>query len=650
MTDPDEDESTQSGAPATPTPPTGEVERLRAVERLLTSITLHAPDYMLHCDRAGVISYMNRPPPGYRMQDVIGTNVRRWMEPAFHDAFGAALQRVYETAALASYESVGSVTGRYYVNRISPVLVDGVVESAVLTTHDVTELKQAERERAEAEERYRTLAEASFEGLCISVVGEVIHANRAMEEMFGYGPGELVGVTAAQIATPESAVVILRHIQEGVEAPYEVTGVRKDGSTFPCELLGRNVKYEGKPARITGMRDLTEMRNEEAERARRESRVQHAQKLETLGVLAGGIAHDFNNLLAVVASNADLAMRGLGDSQQVKASLEQINAAVQRGSGLTHQLLVYAGEGDPRTETVDLGATLAELADLLRVSVSKKAELHYELAPDLPVVEVDPSQLHQLAMNLILNASEALLDGAGEIQIRTAAVEVDADSERARELHLSPGSYVAFEVADTGTGMDATTQLRIFDPFYTTKFAGRGLGLSAVQGIVRSHGGAIEVESTLGEGTRFRVLFPAKEGAPSARPEALQAHPAPRVTTVLVAEDEGPLARVLRVALTTAGHSVLAACDGNQALELFRENADEISVALLDVTMPGMDGFEVLAELRKIAPSLPVVLSSGYPSHGRDARVAEDGAVWFLAKPYPLDELQATVQRALESK
>ncbi|HMR80751.1 MAG TPA: PAS domain S-box protein, partial [Polyangiaceae bacterium] len=351
MTDPDEDESTQSGAP---TPPTGEVERLRAVERLLTSITLHAPDYILHFDRAGVISYMNRPPPGHRMQDVLGTNVRRWMEPAFHEAFGAALQRVYETAALASYESVGSVTGRDYVNRISPVLVDGVVESAVLITHDVTELKHAERERAEAEERYRTLVEASFQGLCISVAGEIIHANRAMEEMFGYGPGELVGVTAAQLATPESAAVVLRHIQEGVEAPYEGTAVRKDGSTFPCELLGRNVKYDGKPARITGMRDLTEMRREEAARARRESRVQHAQKLETLGVLAGGIAHDFNNLLTVVASNADLAMRELGDSQQVKASLEQISAAVQRGSGLTHQLLVYAGQVDPRTETVDL--------------------------------------------------------------------------------------------------------------------------------------------------------------------------------------------------------------------------------------------------------------------------------------------------------
>ncbi|HMR78180.1 MAG TPA: response regulator, partial [Polyangiaceae bacterium] len=155
---------------------------------------------------------------------------------------------------------------------------------------------------------------------------------------------------------------------------------------------------------------------------------------------------------------------------------------------------------------------------------------------------------------------------------------------------------------------------------------------------------------TLGEGTRFRVLFPAKEGAPSARPEVPQEHAAPRVTTVLVAEDEAPLARVLRVALTTAGHSVLAACDGKQALEVFRAHADDISVALLDVTMPGMDGFEVLAELRKIAPNLPVVLSSGYPSHGRDARVVEDSAVLFLAKPYPLDELQATVQRALESK
>jgi PAS domain S-box-containing protein len=628
----------------------GELERLRTAERLLTSITRHAPDYILHFDRQGVISYMNRPPPGYRMEEVIGSNVRKWMLPEYHEAFAAALERVYETAALSSYESVGAVTGRYYVNRISPVLDEGGVASAVLITHDVTELKRAEQQRAEAEDRYRVMVEASFEGLCISVAGDIKHANRAAEAMFGYGPEGLVGIHASQITTPESAAVVLRNIAAGYEAPYEVMGVRKDGSTFPFEALGRNVRYDGESARITGMRDLTEAHREQAAQTRREARVQHAQKLETLGVLAGGIAHDFNNLLSVVVSNAELALRALDDKARVKRCLEQVVEAAQRGGGFTHQLLVYAGKGDPHTELVDLGAFLSDLGNLLRVSVPNNATLRYELCPELPAVEVDPVQLQQVAMNLIMNASEALHDGVGEVVIRTTGVDLTDDDEVGKELELPAGRYAAVEVSDTGVGMDAAARARIFDPFYTTKSAGRGLGLAAALGIVRSHRGGIEVESTPGVGTRIRVLLPA---ATDATPKAVEAHEkvaGTQATTVLVAEDEPPLARVLLVALETAGHRVISAADGREALELFRAHADDISVALLDVTMPGMDGFALLAELRKIAPDLPVVLSSGHSTHGRDPRITEQRNVLFLAKPYQLNELAAAVQSALDAR
>ncbi len=624
-----------------------ELARLRAVERMLTSITAHAPDYMLHFDREGVISYMNRAPPGHRLEDVIGTNVCKWMEPASHEAFGRALEEVFETSSLASYESVGSVTGHYYVNRISPVIVDGRVESAVLITHDITDLKNAERQRAEAEQRYRAMAEALFQGLAILVDGRMTYANRALEAMLGYGPGELVGRRPQDITTPESTEVALRNIRAKVETPYEVVAVRKDGSTFSCEVLGRSVTYDGRPARITGFRDLTDQRRQEADQARREARVQHAQKLETLGVLAGGIAHDFNNLLAVVVCNAELALRTPEDVSKVRECLGQIGAAAQRGSSLTNQLLVYAGQGDPRTEVVDLGEAIEDVGEMLRVSVPKKARVSYELSPELPPVKVDPAQLQQLAMNLIINAAEALPDGSGSIRICTGVTELAAESARCADLHLSPGRYVTLEVSDTGAGMDAATRQRIFDPFFTTKFAGRGLGLAAVQGIVRSHGAAIEVDSEPGKGTCFRVLLPVATEPATGRPASKTPQTSPQTATVLVAEDEPPLASVLQVALEALGHVVLLAEDGPTALQLFRDNERDVDLALLDVTMPGMDGFELLEGLRALAPSLPVVLSSGYSDHARDPRVVAGERVWFLPKPYQLTQLEDAVRRAL---
>ena len=628
-----------------------ELDALVAAERRLRAITEHAPDFILHFDRAGVISYMNRPAPGHSMADMLGTNVRKWMEPQFHDAFGEAVERVFATGELASYESVGTVTGTHYINRISPVLADGKVESAVLITHDITELKHLQQRAEESEERYRTLVESSFEGLIISVDRVAIYANQAVADIFGYSLDELAGKSPATMATPESQELIAKNVRAGIETPYEVTCIRKDGSTFPCELLGRNTVFEGKPARITGFRDLTERRAREAEQERREERVRHAQKLETLGVLAGGIAHDFNNLLTIIMANAGIAARTLDQPGKLEKNLDQIREAVMRSRDLTHQLLVYAGQGTRDKERVRLTGLVQDAMELLRVSVSKKANLQCELDPDLPPVDADAGQLRQIVMNLIINASDALDGDSGDVVIKTGVTEANSRylAGTFAGPASSPGTYVYLAVEDTGKGMTPDTMRRIFDPFFTTKVEGRGLGLAAVQGIVHAHGGAIKVDTELGKGTAFRVLLPAADEANKAvrTPAGSATKPLALQGTVLVADDESGIVDVLRDALCSVGCQVLTAADGEQAVNLFRDNMPGVDLLLLDLTMPKKSGLEALAEIRALDPSVPAILASGYSSRAHEAAQLQDPQIRFLSKPYDLETLLDLVGETL---
>ncbi len=626
-----------------------ELERLREAERRLRSITEHAPDFILEFGRDGVITYMNRAAPGHTLDDMVGSNVRQWMEPTAHADFDRCVQHVFETGETSSYESVGAITGRHYNNRVSPVLSDSSITSAILITHDITDIRVAEHQLAEAERRYRALVESSFEGLCISVDRTLIYGNQAMADMFGYTLEEMVGLSPATMATPESAEVIKRNVAAGVETPYEVTCVRKDGTTFPCELLGRNIVHDGKPARITGFRDLTERRRQEAEQARRELAVRHAQKLETLGVLAGGIAHDFNNLLTIMLANIEMSISRVGKPERAREHMTEVRTAAIRARDLTTQLLVYAGRGEQEIETLDLNDLLRDAAALLNVSIAKSATLDFDLADELPAIEADVGQIRQIAMNLIINASDAL-DGGGTITVETG--RVDADDAYLQDSFgdggLQPGEYVYLAVADTGVGMNHATVSRIFDPFFTTKFTGRGLGLAAVQGIVRAHRGAIKVDSQPGRGTRFVVLLPsAGHRAATAVTEREQVRPAPRGKTVLVAEDEVALARTIQEALRSTGYTVILTEDGAEAIAAFEANADAIDIALLDVNMPKKTGVDVLHAIRAHTAELPVVLSSGFSDLRHNEVSANDGRVVVLNKPYGLDVLFDTLAECL---
>ena len=390
----------------------------------------------------------------------------------------------------------------------------------------------------------------------------------------------------------------------------------------------------------------------EAERARMETRLRDTQKFESLGVLAGGVAHDFNNLLTSILGNASLARLDLPPRSPVESSLERIEQTSLRAAELCKQMLAYAGKGRFVVQPVNLSDMVKDTAHLLHVSISKKIMLKFELAPGLPPVSGDASQLRQIVMNLVINAAEAIGDNPGAIALRTGLVRADrrylADLQPAASL--PEGDYLFIEVSDTGCGMTPEVQARIFEPFFTTKFTGRGLGLAAVLGIVRGHHGALRVSSELGKGTTFKLLLPAT-------PDAVVAAqtPMPQTKTwrgsgrVLLADDEETVRAVVSRSLENLGFTVTTAADGREAAQLFEAEPEAFTLVVLDFTMPHMNGAEAFARMQQIRPTVRVLLMSGFSEPQATLNLAGKGLAGFLQKPFELPQFCDAIRAVFEA-
>ena len=396
--------------------------------------------------------------------------------------------------------------------------------------------------------------------------------------------------------------------------------------------------------------DVTERLRLDQERREFESQLQEAQRLESLGVLAGGIAHDFNNLLAAILGRIDLALSHDDVNAAVREDLDHAVSASQAAAALCNQLLVYAGKGKPQMVPVNLSELVANMSRLMEVSSSQKAKFERNLASDLPAIEADPSQVQQVVMNLVTNATEALTNASGSVTISTSHVTID--DKTSPVLHagerLPAGSYLCLEVRDTGEGMDEETRRRLFEPFYTTKFTGRGLGLAAVAGIMKSHRGGLGVESSLGAGAVFRAYFPVSLAAPNPVSEESRARMEHNAdAAILVVDDEPMIRNLVTKILERSGYAVQTAENGKQAVELFSANPDSFSLILMDVLMPVMDGHQALAEMQRIDPAAKILLSSGFDEESMNASLSADSATGFIQKPYRAMELLEAVRNAL---
>ncbi len=448
---------------------------------------------------------------------------------------------------------------------------------------------------------------------------------------------------------PESRQVLIaaaeRAIHDGTPFNLEIELVTKKQRRITVQTAGVAEKENGHVVKLYGsFRDITAERAADLDREKLRLKMLEAQKLESLGVLAGGIAHDFNNLLTVILANATFLRGDRGGNDE---RLAHIEAAARRAADLCRQMLAYAGKGSFLVECVDVGALVTDTADLIHVSISKKAHLELNLAPHLPPVDADASQLRQVVMNLVINASEALGDTTGTIRITTRlARPEDLETAAVHSFDLRAGDCVCLEVADTGHGMAPATLARIFDPFFTTKFTGRGLGLAAVLGIVRAHQGALTVDSAPGRGSSFRLYLPVSTRTAANGPIAAKLPSAPAGSghgTILLADDESIVLETADALLRHHGFTTVLAHDGHEAVTRFRENPTGFLAVLVDLTMPGLDGAEVLRVIRVINPTMPVLVMSGFSEQDVLARLRGFNRVGIVRKPFTRDTLLAQI-------
>ncbi len=406
--------------------------------------------------------------------------------------------------------------------------------------------------------------------------------------------------------------------------------------------------------RIFSARASAELERQSEERARLvlERQMQHAQKLESLGVLAGGIAHDFNNLLTAMLGHMNVAQMKLAPESPARPHLESLEQIIHRAADLTRQMLAYSGKGRFVVRAYDLNHVVQEVTHLLEVSIPKKIALRFDLAPSLPTVEADAAQIQQVIMNLVTNAADAIGDHEGTIRLTTKTLLLDRSylDQVFQGQNLAPGTYVTLEVSDTGCGMAPEVLARIFEPFFTTKVAGRGLGLSATMGILKGHRAGMRIYSEPGRGTTFKLLFPTSE-AEQVEPTEWSTPPAlARRATVLLVDDEEMIREAVTAVLESLGLTVLTAADGVEAVELIQTSGDKIDLVLMDLTMPRMDGREAFQAIRRLQPEMPVILSSGYNELESVQDFTGRGLAAFLQKPYTLRALEQSVLEVLAKR
>ncbi|HNN94634.1 MAG TPA: response regulator [Pseudomonadota bacterium] len=469
----------------------------------------------------------------------------------------------------------------------------------------------------------------------------ILFANPAFERMFGYGPGELVGqpvevLNSAEVSDPsETAQQIIAALKQSGCWSGEIVNRRKDGSNFVCHAT---VTESHHPQHgivwISIHHDISQRVQIERERAALQRKLMEAQRLESLGLLAGGIAHDINNDLLLILGSASLLRSDAHDDPGQAEALRQIQIGAYHIRDLVQQVLAFAGKGRFVSQPIVMGELIRDLEPLLQASIGMGVRLVCDLGPGLPAIDGDPGQLRQLLLNLVINSSEALEGAPGVIRISVGPYQ-PGDSLRL-PAHAQAGLVI--EIADDGPGIPGHLLSRIFEPFFSTKATGRGLGLAAVLGIVRSHQGAILAHAPPQGGALFRIALPAGKLAPAAPPQP-PPQPKPTGRSVLVVDDEPGVRHVLKLFLQRSGYSVLLAEGGEQALQLISQPAQGIAAVLLDLTMPGRSGDEVLGDIRRVAPGLPVILMSGYNAKAALSPEVIAELAGLLTKPFEKSDL-----------
>jgi PAS domain S-box-containing protein len=566
-----------------------------------------------------------------------------------------ATTEVYRTGKPAMIEKYVPDMEMWLDVRSYPILsgASGELTGVIEHMRDITEQKRIQQALVDSERKHRSLVETMSEGIAERTGNTLTFVNRSFYEMTGYTADELIGEDVRILFDESSWRSFSKQLslrKTGIADPYEIMVTRKDGSRFPVLVSPHPEFRDGKLVKSTGVfTDISKLKEAEKEKLRLTAQVQYAQKLESLGVLAGGIAHDFNNLLMSMLGNADLALQDVPPASDAADYIREIENAARQAADLASQMLAYAGRRAFSMESLDLNDVVRGMVRILKASIASRGEIEFSLETDLQRIMADPTQIRQIVMNLVLNASEALPDGNGSIAVSTYVQEFSTPelSGSLPDGKFHGGKYVCLEVMDAGCGMDEKMLSKLFDPFFTTKQTGRGLGLASLLGIVTSHKGCFLVDSTPGVGSTFRVLFPIRIGQAETG-TGTDMEPVTALCAngrILLIDDEDNVLSVGSGLLEALGFAVVTASDLTSAASLLAELENDIVMIVIDHSMPHYKGYELLRRLGHLLEGIPVVVSSGFSRDEVLSSYEGFNVRAYLAKPYGIDELRRVVHK-----
>jgi len=585
------------------------------------------------------------------LADFVGRNLRDFVD----EGSWQEIQR-QTTIRKTSRESVYELTIRTGQGKRRQIIVYGSPRfsaageylGAFGLVRDITERKEFERER---EKLLHELGQRVKELSCIYSISQTIETHDSLPELLE----EVARFIVPGTETPEetyAGIVLDGQLFEVSSEKYTANQTLEvpiliEGKTRGQVRISRNDAYPFTPEERRLLTRIAESVQRVVLRKELQSKLLFAQKMESVGTLAGGIAHDFNNLMVGVLGSVILLRDRLSPKLGADTLLSTIEESAIRAGILARQLLTYARGGDSRPQLISLNESVQNVLRLHEKIISPQAHIDYDLDPDLASIEADPAQIQQAVLNLCVNAAEAMPHG-GSIRLKTRNREIDAAFARSH-ADLTPGSYVSLTIQDSGFGMNAETLARMFEPFFTTKSQGRGLGLAVVYGIVKNHKGHIAVESEVGKGTKIRVLLPAVRRAapPTPKPKERERR---GTETILLIDDETVVLDITKQLLEKLGFRVLTAHNGKEAVYIAENYEGTIEVALLDLGMPVMDGYEAFPMLQQRRPDMKILVCSGYAPNGPAQEILSAGAVGFIQKPFYLDTLCEAIRAALDGK
>lgn len=629
-------------------------------EARFRAITDATKDAIIMMDETGHVTLWNPAAEkifGYTSPEIIGKNLHMLLAPSrYHhlhqEAFikfqqtgvGNAINRTLELNACHKdgYEIAIELS-------LSRLPVTGSWH-ALGIIRDITERKRAEKELRDSEERFRVLHDASFGGIAIHDQGAILDCNQGLVDITGYTRDELLGMDGRLLVAPDWRAIVMENIRTRYAEPYDVEGLKKDGTTYPLSVRGGNIPYRGREVRVTEFRDITERRQADKERKRLEEQLMQAQKMEAIGRLAGGVAHDFNNILSAILGNVDLARNMVSTGSPATKLLDKALAAIHRATQLINQILAFSRQKDAQRLPLHVLPIITEVVKLLRPLLPSTITITEHVEKDVLPILADPTQVHQVLMNLCTNAFHVMELTGGDIAITLENVEVAP-----AELNLHPGvkagRYVKLSVGDTGPGIPPGVEEKIFDPYFTTKTVGKGtgMGLSIVHGIVKSSDGFITVDTEVGKGACFQVYFPAVESMEGQ--EEVEEYAVERGSErILLVDDEEIVADMERSILEYLGYDVTLYTDSVEALGVFQQAPSMFDVVITDQTMPVMTGFDLAQRILAIRPEIPIIICTGYSRTLSKEKALAMGVQGFAMKPMAMRDISQVIRQVLDSQ